>query len=160
MRGKAGLVYGKSALPLALCFGCLHFALRVVLLLCNQFPSFGASLSLADVCKHLVVFCRQHALHQLKTGNTADDQNYTQHMTLYRGDQWRWWGGGHLKKEWHNKVDMWNNFIFSPDVYSKTISQLCHYSGFVQLLDSSTFKVLIPKMSRLSKPFSLQLNCY
>lgn len=119
MRGKAGLVYGKSALPLALCFGGLHFALRVVLLLCSQFPSFGASLSLADVCKHLVVFCRQHALHQLKTGNTADDQNYTQHM-----------------------------------------SQLCHYSGFVQLLDSSTFKVLIPKMSRLSKPVSLQLNCY
>lgn len=67
-------MFGRSGLPLALCFRCFHIAVRVFLFLCGQFPSLGASLSLADVCEHLVVFCRQHALHQLKTGNTADNQ--------------------------------------------------------------------------------------
>lgn len=69
---------GEELQPLALCFRCLRFALRVVLLLRGQFPPFGASLGLADVCKHLVVFCGQHALYQLKTGNTADSQNDAQ----------------------------------------------------------------------------------
>lgn len=71
-KGWQGFVFGNSSLPCALHFRCLLFALWVVLLLCGLFPPLGASLSLADVCEHLVVFCRQHALHQLKTGNPAD----------------------------------------------------------------------------------------
>lgn len=63
---KAELVFLQLLLPLALCFLCLRFALGVVLLLCYQFSPLGSNLSLADVCKDLVVFYRQHALHQLK----------------------------------------------------------------------------------------------
>ena len=81
--GRQGFVFRNSDLPLALRFRCLLLALRVVLLLCGQFSPLGASLSLADVCEHLVVFCRQHALHQLKTGNTTDNQTQKMlHNTL------------------------------------------------------------------------------
>ncbi len=84
LEGRQGFVFGNRGLPFALRFRCLLFALRIVLLLHGLFPSLGASLGLADVCEHLVVFCRQHALHQLKAGNTADNQTqkYTQCMTL------------------------------------------------------------------------------
>lgn len=81
--GWQGFVFGNSGLPFALCFRCLIFALRVVLLLCGLFPSLGARISLADVCEHLVVFCGQYALHQLKPGNTADNQTQEQQKMVY-----------------------------------------------------------------------------
>lgn len=58
-----GFVWENGSVPLALCFRVLMFALRIIVLLRHLLLPLGASFSLADVCKHLVVFCRQHALH-------------------------------------------------------------------------------------------------
>lgn len=80
---KAGFYVGNSGLPFTLCFRCFLLTFRVVLLLCGLFPPLVPSLSLADVCQHLVVLCREHTLHQLKTEHTAREKNKNKNNTTH-----------------------------------------------------------------------------